>query len=64
MKLYNLGKIPREESQLIYHALGYIDQEALSLVSTEYVLTTSRPFLIRFIRKKRLKPPASQLKTG
>ena len=33
MKLYNLGKIPWEESQLIYHALGYMDQEALSLVS-------------------------------
>ena len=33
MKLYKLGKIPREESQLIYHALGYIDQEALALVS-------------------------------
>jgi len=39
MKLYNLGKVPWEESQLIYHALGYIGQEALSLVSpaTPYV---------------------------
>ena len=33
MKLYNLGKIPWEESQLIYHALGYLGHEALSLVS-------------------------------
>lgn len=33
MNLYNLGKIPWEESQLIYHALGYMGQEALSLVS-------------------------------
>lgn len=33
MKLYNLGKIPWEESQLIYHTLGYMGQEALSLVS-------------------------------
>jgi lipoate-protein ligase A len=33
MKLYNIGKIPWEKSQFIYHALGYMDQEALSLVS-------------------------------
>jgi len=33
MNLYTLGKIPWEESQLIYHALGYMGQEALSLVS-------------------------------
>jgi lipoate-protein ligase A len=33
MNLYNLGKIPWEESQLIYHALGYMGQESLSLVS-------------------------------
>ena len=33
MKLYNLGKVPWEESQLIYHALAEMEQEALSLVS-------------------------------
>ena len=33
MKLYNLGKVPWEESQLIYHALAALGQEALSLVS-------------------------------
>jgi len=33
MKLYNLGKVPWHESQLIYHALGYLGREALSLVS-------------------------------
>ena len=33
MKLYNLGKVPWEESQLIYHALAEMGQEALSLVS-------------------------------
>lgn len=33
MKLYNLGKVPWQESQLIYHALAEMGQEALSLVS-------------------------------
>lgn len=33
MKLYNLGKVPWYESQIIYHALGYLGREALSLVS-------------------------------
>ncbi|MEE9419273.1 MAG: biotin/lipoate A/B protein ligase family protein [Desulfatiglandaceae bacterium] len=33
MKLYNLGKVPWEESQLIYHALASLGREALSLVS-------------------------------
>jgi len=33
MLLYNLGKIPWEESQLIYHALALQGQEALCLVS-------------------------------
>lgn len=33
MKLYNLGKVPWEESQLIYHALAHMGREALSLVS-------------------------------
>jgi lipoate-protein ligase A len=33
MKLYNLGKVPWYESQIIYHALGYMGREALSLVS-------------------------------
>ena len=39
MKLYNLGKVPWQESQLIYHALAEMGQEALSLVSptTPYV---------------------------
>jgi lipoate-protein ligase A len=33
MKLYNLGKVPWHESQLIYHALAELGWEALSLVS-------------------------------
>ena len=33
MKLYNLGKVPWQDSQLIYHALAEMGQEALSLVS-------------------------------
>jgi lipoate---protein ligase len=33
MKLYNLGKVPWLDSQLIYHALAHMGQEALSLVS-------------------------------
>ena len=33
MRLYNLGKIPWQESQLIYHALAELGWEALSLVS-------------------------------
>jgi lipoate-protein ligase A len=33
MHLYNLGKVPWEDSQLIYHALAEMGQEALSLVS-------------------------------
>ncbi len=39
MKLYNPGKVPWDESQLIYHALAALGQEALSLVSpaTPYV---------------------------
>ncbi len=39
MKLYNLGKVPWEQSQLIYHSLAELGQEALSLVSpaTPYV---------------------------
>jgi lipoate-protein ligase A len=39
MKLYNLGKVPWDESQLIYHALAALGREALSLVSpaTPYV---------------------------
>ena len=39
MKLYNLGKVPWHESQLIYHALADLGREALSLVSpaTPYV---------------------------
>ena len=35
MRLYNLGKVPWEESQLIYHALARLDREALCLVSPE-----------------------------
>ena len=37
--LYNLGKVPWADSQLIYHALGNLGREALSLVSpaTPYV---------------------------
>jgi lipoate-protein ligase A len=39
LKLYNLGKVPWDESQLIYHALAHRGEEALSLVSpaTPYV---------------------------
>jgi lipoate-protein ligase A len=39
MKLYSLGKVPWEQSQLIYHSLAELGQEALSLVSpaTPYV---------------------------
>jgi len=39
MKLYDLGKVPWDESQLIYHALAALGREALSLVSpaTPYV---------------------------
>ncbi|MBW1716785.1 MAG: lipoate--protein ligase family protein [Deltaproteobacteria bacterium] len=39
MKLYNLGKVPWYESQLIYHALAKLGQEALVLLSpsTPYV---------------------------
>jgi lipoate-protein ligase A len=39
MKLYNLGKVPWHESQLIYHARAALGREALSLVSpaTPYV---------------------------
>jgi len=39
MRLYNLGKVPWHESQLIYHALAELGWEALSLVSpaTPYV---------------------------
>ena len=39
MKLYNLGKVPWDESQLIYHALAALGIEALSLESpsTPYV---------------------------
>jgi hypothetical protein len=39
MKLYNLGKVPWLDSQLIYHALAEMGREALSLVSpaTPYV---------------------------
>lgn len=33
MKLYNLGKVPWLESQLIYHALAMMGEEALALVS-------------------------------
>ena len=33
MKLYNLGKIPWKDTQLIYHALAHMGCEALSLVS-------------------------------
>lgn len=33
MKLYNLGKVPWAESQLIYHALALLGKEALILVS-------------------------------
>ena len=33
MKLYNLGKVPWLDSQLIYHALAHMGREALCLVS-------------------------------
>jgi len=33
MRLYNLGKVPWQESQLIYHALAELGWEALCLVS-------------------------------
>jgi lipoate-protein ligase A len=33
VELFNLGKVPWAESQLIYHALGELNREALSLVS-------------------------------
>jgi lipoate-protein ligase A len=33
MRLYNLGKVPWDESQLIYHVLADLGWEALSLVS-------------------------------
>ena len=33
MKLYNLGKVPWIESQLVYHALAMLGEEALVLVS-------------------------------
>ena len=33
MKLYNLGKVPWQETQLIYHALAYLERESLVLVS-------------------------------
>ncbi|MBW2065955.1 MAG: lipoate--protein ligase family protein [Deltaproteobacteria bacterium] len=33
MKLYNLGKIPWQETQTVYHALAGLGREALSLVS-------------------------------
>ena len=33
MDLYRLGKVPWQESQLIYHALAHLGREALSLVS-------------------------------
>ncbi len=29
MELYNLGRVPWEESQLIYHALAYLGREAM-----------------------------------
>jgi lipoate-protein ligase A len=33
MQICNLGKVPWQESQLIYHALAHLGREALSLVS-------------------------------
>jgi lipoate---protein ligase len=33
LELYNLGKIPWQETQLIYHALAYLGRESLVLVS-------------------------------
>ena len=35
MELYNLGKVPWEESQLIYHALADLGREALVLLPSE-----------------------------
>ena len=35
MKLYNLGKVPWKESQLIYHALALCGEEALCLLSPD-----------------------------
>ena len=39
MELYNLGKVPWEETQLLYHSLAQLGREALCLVSpaTPYV---------------------------
>lgn len=39
MQLYNLGKVPWQESQLMYHALAALGRESLALVSpaTPYV---------------------------
>ncbi len=39
MELYNLGKVPWEESQLLYHALAQLGRESLCLLSpaTPYV---------------------------
>ncbi len=39
MELYNLGKVPWEESQLLYHALAQLGHESLCLLSpaTPYV---------------------------
>ncbi|MEJ2726465.1 MAG: biotin/lipoate A/B protein ligase family protein [Deltaproteobacteria bacterium] len=39
MELYNLGKVPWDESQLIYHALASLGRECLCLVSPD------RPFV-------------------
>jgi len=33
LNLYNLGKVPWQQSQLIYHALAYLGHESLVLVS-------------------------------
>jgi len=33
MRLYRLGKVPWQESQLVYHALAYLGHESLVLVS-------------------------------
>jgi len=39
VELYNLGKVPWEESQLLYHALAKLGRESLCLLSpaTPYV---------------------------
>ena len=39
MELYNLGKVPWEDSQLLYHALAKLGRESLCLLSpaTPYV---------------------------